>query len=544
MTTFKKLFIDSRHRATGTHADFSVILSNDQRCSRTTSAFVSSLSLSNTFQTIEEGVNDKLYLKSSQTTPAPGITEYTENFYVMTQRDRFMPAITASNNTLYFMLASTAGVGNPYILYGVPVDPGTYTMEQLADKLQLALRSHIATATVTFNEATGGYDFSFNAPGSATLWWVPNADDLDAGVTRFSPDLWTGTTIQPGDHSDTVNAMLKMPRLESGLPFRNAISSDPLAYTQPTVCQRFVLTRIPTPTIEQVRSALQGILVAIFGAGATVTASGRQLTFNTGADKFKLRLPTGDELASAAWKAANWTGPDYTSPNSYNKQLQLPPSSMARTVTTGKLPSYTGYHILPLLSTHYADGALLAADLQLYIRAVVPDVTVSFDLARGTLLFSADDPWRLQFPTERELRDVNWRFANWHGEPYSIDEPTALNGQLYFPSPSAPRMDTLTAQVDLIPYREIYLASSLGTNRTLQSGPTGATDVIARIPIDAPYGSLIQYRSYGTPEALSVSDQSFRQISFTLRDYKGRVMPVDQPVVIELCFFSSDPMEM
>jgi hypothetical protein len=383
----------------------------------------------------------------------------------------------------------------------------------------------------------------YNDASSQVSWWIPNADDLGFGITRFQPELAPGVIQVPKER--TVNQYLPMPIMGADPPFSHAISSGPLAYTVPTVCQRFVLTRVDTPTIEQVRSALQGILVTVFGAGATVTASGRQLTFDTGADKFKLRPPTNDELASAAWKAQNWTGPAYTTPNSYNKQLLLPPSSMARTVTSGALPSYNGYHILPLLSTHYADGALLAADLQLYIQAIIPDVTVSFDLARGTLLFSASDPWKLQFPTERELRSVDWRAASWHGEPYNIDEPMALNGQLYFPSPSAPRMDTLTEPVDLIgPYRVIYLASSLSTNRTLQSGPAGATDVIARIPIDAPYGSLIQYRSYGTPEALSVSDQSFRQISFTLRDYKGRVMPVTQPVVVELVFQSSDPMEM
>jgi hypothetical protein len=97
MTTFKKLFVDSRHRVPGgSHADFTVILSNDQRCSRTTSVFVSSLSLSNTFQTIEEGVNDRLYFMSSDDDLAPGITEYSEWFYMCYQRDRFMPPVTAN----------------------------------------------------------------------------------------------------------------------------------------------------------------------------------------------------------------------------------------------------------------------------------------------------------------------------------------------------------------------------------------------------------------------------------------------------------------
>jgi hypothetical protein len=95
-----------------------------------------------------------------------------------------------------------------------------------------------------------------------------------------------------------------------------------------------------------------------------------------------------------------------------------------------------------------------------------------------------------------------------------------------------------------VPYREIYLASNISNYKTLMTGPTAARDVIARVPIDQPYGSLIQYRSYGTPEALSVADQGFKTLSFTLRDHRGKVMPVDQPVVLELVFSSFDPTEM
>jgi hypothetical protein len=104
-----------------------------------------------------------------------------------------------------------------------------------------------------------------------------------------------------------------------------------------------------------------------------VTASGRQLVFNTGADRLKLRLPSGEELANGVWKTQNWTGPAYDTarPRSYNKQLLLPPSALSRTATSGALPPYTGYHIIPMLATHYPDGSSLAADLQLYVRTVV-----------------------------------------------------------------------------------------------------------------------------------------------------------------------------
>ena len=70
---------------------------------------------------------------------------------------------------------------------------------------------------------------------------------------------------------------------------------------------------------------------------------------------------------------------------------------------------------------------------------------------------------------------------------YSLSDLRALNGQLFFPSPSALQTSTLTGNIDMTPYREVYLASSLTNYRTLQSG-TGAKDILARIPIDVDYG--------------------------------------------------------
>ena len=75
------------------------------------------------------------------------------------------------------------------------------------------------------------------------------------------------------------------------------------------------------------------------------------------------------------------------------------------------------------------------------------------------------------------------------------------------------------------------------------TGPAAARDVLARVPIDAPYGNLIQYRSYGVPESVSTADMNFKTLSFTLRDHRGKIAPVDQPVCIELRFSSYDPTE-
>ena len=94
-----------------------------------------------------------------------------------------------------------------------------------------------------------------------------------------------------------------------------------------------------------------------------------------------------------------------------------------------------------------------------------------------------------------------------------MQDPRSLNGQLFFPSPSSLRLGTVTGNIDMTPYREVYLASSLTQYRTLQSG-TGAKDILARIPIDVDYGQVVAYRHLGPSDALSASDEHFRVLQF------------------------------
>ena len=97
--------------------------------------------------------------------------------------------------------------------------------------------------------------------------------------------------------------------------------------------------------------------------------------------------------------------------------------------------------------------------------------------------------------------------------------------------------------MDLVPSHEVYLASSITNYRTLQAG-TAAQDIMARIPIDVNYGQVVVYRHLGPADALSASDMNFRTVRFTFRDWAGRVVPIDQPAIIELAFLDSDPFSM
>jgi hypothetical protein len=131
-----------------------------------------------------------------------------------------------------------------------------------------------------------------------------------------------------------------------------------------------------------------------------------------------------------------------------------------------------------------------------------------------------------------------------HDAPsYTLADPRSFNGQLFFPSPSSLPGSTVTGNIDMTPYREVYLASSLTNYRTLQSG-TAAKDILARIPIDVDYGQVVSYRHLGPSDALAASDEHFRVLRFRFVDWAGRLVPIDQPVVIELVFLDSDPYAM
>jgi hypothetical protein len=59
---YAKVFFDSRWRSAGDHNSFTIELPNDLDTTRTASVYLASCSFSNTFKSVEAGVNDRLYV--------------------------------------------------------------------------------------------------------------------------------------------------------------------------------------------------------------------------------------------------------------------------------------------------------------------------------------------------------------------------------------------------------------------------------------------------------------------------------------------------
>jgi hypothetical protein len=128
------------------------------------------------------------------------------------------------------------------------------------------------------------------------------------------------------------------------------------------------------------------------------------------------------------------------------------------------------------------------------------------------------------------------------GDTYSATAPGDLNSQLHFPFPSSVKQTTTTTNIDLVPYREVYLHSNLTEFRTLKL--SGERDCLARIPIDQDFGYVVVYRHLGPVDSIGCSDKHLRVLSFSFRDWEGRVVPIDQPVTIELVFLENDQHTM
>ena len=61
MSRLRHLFIDSRFRTNGTDSDFTIILTESITLPLGARCYLASVSFSNVFYTIEEGVNDRLF---------------------------------------------------------------------------------------------------------------------------------------------------------------------------------------------------------------------------------------------------------------------------------------------------------------------------------------------------------------------------------------------------------------------------------------------------------------------------------------------------
>jgi hypothetical protein len=264
----------------------------------------------------------------------------------------------------------------------------------------------------------------------------------------------------------------------------------------------------------------------------------------------KYLFPSREQLRDPNWKALYWDPLDTlvrkeyttTSTQDLNGALQFPSvvgidnpiyaTPVTRFAAAVKLPE--GQYV----------GSILAGILQDVIHNTFGGtIAVIWNENAGRFVFTFDrDIW---LPTGDEIRNASWKANKW--DPYSsfqyyTGNARDFNSQLNLP-PSTFTRNITTGVVDLLPYREVFLHSSLTNFHTLKAN--GEKDCLLRVPVDAGYGEIINFRNFGGAEnAIAASDKHFRQLTWTLRDWQGNVVALEHPMSIELCFIDSDPFTM
>ena len=154
--------------------------------------------------------------------------------------------------------------------------------------------------------------------------------------------------------------------------------------------------------------------------------------------------------------------------------------------------------------------------------------TVTYVASQGCLrieLTGSDATARFQLPSEDELTSYSWKSANWTGnaDPYSADDLDTMGDLLRLPAVSSPVASLLTGLLNVAPMDTLYIrAPSFATYNSL--GPRGETDILQRVPVTTSYGYNLHWLSNGSDSEYILVGGSYRSLSFSLTNVRGRVI--------------------
>ena len=113
----RRVYVDSRFRHSGSEGDFRVILDTPIELSEGALGYIDSICLSNTFQTLQAGVNNRLYVRQLMTGVGSGPKDtslvltpgqYTALSLATEVQDK-LNLVKIANNVTYTVIAATDG---------------------------------------------------------------------------------------------------------------------------------------------------------------------------------------------------------------------------------------------------------------------------------------------------------------------------------------------------------------------------------------------------------------------------------------------------
>ena len=130
-------------------------------------------------------------------------------------------------------------------------------------------------------------------------------------------------------------------------------------------------------------------------------------------------------------------------------------------------------------------------------------------------------------PSQENLQDAMW-YAAWatvyNGMPYNTQHPHSTNELFSFSGADTYDTVHLSSFVDLRSKHSVYIHSpSFGSYSSL--GPKGNRTILAKIPVDQSYGSLIKYHASGfSHDYIEIGAGAVRTLQFELRDAYGELL--------------------
>jgi len=193
-------------------------------------------------------------------------------------------------------------------------------------------------------------------------------------------------------------------------------------------------------------------------------------------------------------------------------------------------PDGTKHNRTAIIPSQHYDAVTLAAALEVALIhgsiMPTPGYQVSFDEAKGRLNIVANQPFKIwsssmlrngcaedgQFSTSTITDDPGQVIGFGEGQTYSANAETSID------------------YVDTQAIKNIYLASNLGNYSSM--GCRGERDIIRKIPVDVPFGSMIQHS--GNYDHIDCAGETLSNLRFSLRDVYGRVLKLSRPVSFSL----------
>jgi len=186
----------------------------------------------------------------------------------------------------------------------------------------------------------------------------------------------------------------------------------------------------------------------------------------------------------------------------------------------------TGAYIFPLVEGNYG-GEALAAELTKWLVAFDAACQISYNKSVGKIRIFMSLGINIKIVADSELTDpalqTLWNSFT-HHEEYDRNNIRSVNEVF-----KVQKMELsplyISELLQLNPFHTLYLHSgNLVTYDSLNV--TGQRSIIARIPVTAAWGYVVHHEASLESAYFDVSDVSFRNLSFSLRNARGNVVPL------------------